>query len=82
MYSWFDCTMSPPDPNMTCTEGDLRLAGGDTLNEGRVEVCISNIWGTVCHDSFDATDASVVCRQLGYTPNGGCGIPNLVQVAM
>ena len=27
-------------------------------------------WGTICSDFFDNTDASVICRQLGYSPVG------------
>ena len=53
-----------------CTTGDLRLVGGNLPHIGRVEVCIDNQWGTVCHDFFDAKDASVVCRQLGYLSEG------------
>ena len=49
-----------------CTHGMIRLVGGSTPMEGTVELCYSNVWGTVSDDYFGNLDANVVCRQLGY----------------
>ena len=44
--------------------------GGNSENEGRVEVCLGNTWGTLCDDGWSYYDANIVCQQLGYQPFG------------
>ena len=47
----------------------VRLARGLTSLEGRVEFC-SRLWITTCGDGWGTEEAAVVCRELGYSPEG------------
>ena len=53
-----------------CTDGNVRLIGGGTRNEGNVQICYRNAWGSICDDNWDSNDGNVVCNQLGLQPNG------------
>ena len=57
-----------------CLHGDVRLitAESSSLSEswGRVEVCLSGVWSSICGSEWSNDEATVVCRQLGYTSSG------------
>ena len=54
----------------SCSNGDVRLVGGSTDNEGNVQICYYNAWGSICDDSWGRSDSNVVCRQLGFQSYG------------
>ena len=49
-----------------CIHGSVRLRGGSYSYEGRVEVCVNGVWGSVCDDYWGVLDAKVACRKVGY----------------
>lgn len=43
---------------------DIRLAGGQSSCEGRVELNTLGTWGPLCSSHWDMEDAHVLCQQL------------------
>lgn len=65
------CNVSGANTNSCIQHGDLRLVGGISAFDGRVEICSKDrVWNRICNDGWDRNDATVVCRQLGLSPVG------------
>ena len=54
-------------PADDCSTGDVRLVGGEHEAEGRVELCISGRWETLCDNEWTDNHTAVVCRHLGFS---------------
>ena len=63
-------SMLIPSRKSTCCDGDVKLLGRSILSEGRVELCVSGEWKTLCDDNWSKSEAQVVCEQLGYSHQG------------
>ena len=49
-----------------CDDGEVRLDGGVTKWEGRVEVCFDQRWYIVGGEEWSETNSHVMCNVLGY----------------
>ncbi|KAG2448473.1 hypothetical protein HYH02_006365 [Chlamydomonas schloesseri] len=62
----------------SCADWDTRINGTLFANgtwAGRLDVCMNNVWGTVCRRLWDDSDAVVACRALGFTNGTALKIP-------
>lgn len=59
-------------PVGVCEDGDVRLMSGVQCEDyaGRVEVCLEEEWGSICDSHWSNVEASVICGQLGFPPDG------------
>ncbi len=48
-----------------CTDGAMRLVGGSTVSEGRLEICHNGQWGTICNQGWTDRRAAQVRSRLG-----------------
>ena len=61
------------DDDLAFYHGDFNPAfyqDKDRLTRGRVEYCVNQTYHGLCGDGWDYAHASVVCRQLGFSPYG------------
>ncbi len=47
----------------------VRLVGGATVREGRLQVSIDGEWGTVCNFGWTIESAALACQQMGWVLN-------------
>ena len=55
---------SPPAGGTDCNQGDVRLTGGKSADQGNLEYCSAGFWSSLC--MLGALEASVACQQLGH----------------
>ena len=65
-----------------CEEEEVRLQDGTDRSNGRVEVCHSGIWSSLCSDKWNLSDASVLCKQLEFESEGLYFVPPPILMAL
>ncbi len=58
----------------TCTGNNTLIEGrvGSIARSGQVTICDGTELRAVCDENWDMNDAKVVCRELGFPPEGMC----------
>ena len=50
-----------------CSNGQLRLSGGSSPLDGRLEICYNNIWFAMCYTYSSLANQKVICEALSYS---------------
>ena len=53
-----------------CSHGEVQLVAANRRRAGSVHVCVNGTWGGVCGGESNHNFATVICRQLGFSPYG------------
>ncbi|XP_045768313.1 protein bark beetle isoform X2 [Maniola jurtina] len=64
-----DPEIEPTTPGYQEPIVPIRLLGGRTPHEGRLQVRIDGKWGTVCNYGWNIVNAALVCNQVGLALN-------------
>ncbi|KAJ2949950.1 hypothetical protein O0L34_g11275 [Tuta absoluta] len=64
-----DADIDPTTPGYVEPVVPIRLLGGRTQQEGRLQVKMEGKWGTVCNYRWNIVNAALVCHQLGLALN-------------
>ena len=51
-----------------CDHGEVHLSNATS---GIVNICINNMWITICGNGWDINDATVVCKSIGFNTTTG-----------
>ncbi|XP_071445359.1 protein bark beetle [Hetaerina americana] len=62
-------TLDVREPSNDTADPPVRLLGGRTSEEGRLQVRNGQQWGTVCNYGWTIKNAALVCHQLGLALN-------------
>ena len=67
------------DEERECENGEVKIQGWTGSSNGYVEFCQNKRWTGVCNNDGWDNLAKVVCRQLGFDPNGIATLFSLVR---
>ena len=73
---WVWTTHQKKHFNLIFVDNLIRLQGSTLPYAGRVEVFYSGVWGAISISKWDINDATVVCRQLGYSAGAEVALKN------